>query len=70
MSSVTSKLRVDKGVSAVRTGKPLSTQEVNRTIARVRRERDRDNLGGHFPKPPKSAKRSEGHKTSVSLRLP
>ena len=44
---MTSKLKVDRGVTVVRTGKPLSTATVNRMIARVRRERDRDNLDGH-----------------------
>jgi hypothetical protein len=52
-----SKLRADKGISMFRAGEPLSTATVNRAVARLRRERDRDNLGGYVRKVSKSAKR-------------
>jgi hypothetical protein len=41
---MTSKLKVDKAIPSVRTGKPLTAETVNRAIARGRRERDIDNL--------------------------
>jgi hypothetical protein len=44
---MTGKLRTDKAVPAFRRGKPLTAEAVNRTIARVRRERDCDNLGSY-----------------------
>jgi hypothetical protein len=42
-----SKSPADKAVPVVRAGKPLSLETVNRIIARVRRARDRDNLGNY-----------------------
>jgi hypothetical protein len=66
---MTSKLRVDEGVSVFR-GEPLSTATVNRTVARVRWERDRNNLGGYVLKLSKSAKRPGARKTSVKETTP
>jgi hypothetical protein len=60
---MTSRLRAKKTVPLVRMGKPLSAETVKRAIARVRRERDRENLGKHIRKRSKSAKRSNAPKT-------
>ena len=56
---MTSKRTGDKAVPVFGAGKPVSLETVNRTIARVRRERDRDNLGSYsnapdIPRPAKS----------------
>ena len=67
---MTIKPRVDKGISVFRAGEPLSTETVNRTITRVRRERDRDNMGGYVRKVSKNAKRLGARKTSVEERTP
>jgi AbrB family looped-hinge helix DNA binding protein len=40
-------LRKKQGVWVFRSGQPLSLETVNQTLAAVRRERDRDNLGRH-----------------------
>lgn len=54
---MTSRLEAKNTVPLVRTGNPFTAETVNRTIARVRRERDRDNLGGHVPKLSKRARK-------------
>jgi len=56
-----------------RAGEPLSTATVNRAVARLRRERDRDNLGGYVRKVSKSAKRPgawDERQGKNALRLP
>lgn len=40
-------LRKKRGVWVFRTGEPLSAEAVNQTLAKVRRERDHDNLSGY-----------------------
>jgi hypothetical protein len=67
---MTSKLKVDKAIPSVRTGKPLTAETVDRAIARGRRERDRDNLGGHLRTPSNVTKRSKGGKANVTARTP
>jgi hypothetical protein len=53
----------DKAVPVFGAGKPLSLETVNRTIARVRRARDRDTLGNYgsalgIAQPSKSQRRT------------
>ncbi len=40
-------LRKKRGIWVFRTGEPLSAKTVSGAIAEVRRERDRQNIGGH-----------------------
>ena len=44
-------LRKKRGVWVFRTGEPLSAETVNQTLARVRSERDHDNLSGYEAAP-------------------
>jgi hypothetical protein len=67
---MTSKLKADKSVPVLRTGKPLSTETVNRAIAHARRERDSENLGERLRKPSKGAKRPRGRNTNFTERTP